>query len=183
MMTAGDGDGVRPSALWGRQGRPSRSRFVSAFFAGFGSLIVPAAISLDHRADRFGGIRPIARSRKSQTELKRHNMKRPTDDQILTALCCGPKCTPNTGYCHRWDFTTELTRVRALLDNMLTDLEAKLERFEILATECEMIGKLALDRAKRELYSRLALHYRELIDDMRKTIASKDAALPVSPAL
>jgi hypothetical protein len=48
------------------------------------------------------------------------NMKRPTDDQILTALCCGPKCKvgPNTGYCHRWDFTTELTRVRALLDNM-----------------------------------------------------------------
>jgi hypothetical protein len=45
-------------------------------------------------------------------------MKRPTDDQILTALCCGPKCKPNTGYCHRWDFTTERTRVRALLDNM-----------------------------------------------------------------
>ena len=47
-------------------------------------------------------------------------MKRPTDDQILTALCCGPKCKvgPNTGYCHRWDFTTELTRVCALLDNM-----------------------------------------------------------------
>jgi hypothetical protein len=56
-------------------------------------------------------------------------MKRPTDDQILTALCCGPKCKvgPNTGdgrqraderYCHRWDFTTELTRVRALLDSM-----------------------------------------------------------------
>jgi hypothetical protein len=32
--------------------------------------IVPAAISLDHRVDRFGGIRPIARSfRKSQTEV------------------------------------------------------------------------------------------------------------------
>ena len=54
-------------------------------------------------------------------------MKRPTDDQILTALCCGPKCEPHTGhgrqragdrYCHRLDFTTELTRVRALLDNM-----------------------------------------------------------------
>jgi len=45
-------------------------------------------------------------------------MKRPTDDQILTALCCGPKCGRNTGYCHRWDFTTELRRVRALLDSM-----------------------------------------------------------------
>jgi hypothetical protein len=48
-------------------------------------------------------------------------MERPTDDQILTALCCGPKCVgPNTGYCHRWDFTTELKRIRALLDNMET---------------------------------------------------------------
>jgi hypothetical protein len=39
-----------------------------------------------------------------------------------------------------------------------------------------MIGKLALDGTKRELYSRLALHYRELIDDMRKAIATKAAA-------
>jgi hypothetical protein len=58
----------------------------------------------------------------------------------------------------------------------MTDFEARLERFENLATECEMIGKLALNGAKRELYSRLALHYRELIEDMRKAIATKDAA-------
>jgi hypothetical protein len=58
----------------------------------------------------------------------------------------------------------------------MTDLEARLEQFETLATECELIGKLALDRTKRELYSRLALHYRELIDDMRKAIATKDTA-------
>jgi hypothetical protein len=58
----------------------------------------------------------------------------------------------------------------------MTDLEARLERFENLATECEMIGKLALDGTKRELYSRLAFHYRELIEDMRKAIATEDAA-------
>jgi hypothetical protein len=58
----------------------------------------------------------------------------------------------------------------------MTDLEARLERFEKLAIECEIIGKLALDGAKRELYSRLALRYRELIGDMRKAIAAKDAA-------
>ena len=40
----------------------------------------------------------------------------------------------------------------------MPDLEARLERFETVATECEMIGKLALDRTNRELYSRLALH-------------------------
>ena len=58
----------------------------------------------------------------------------------------------------------------------MTDLEARLERFENLATECEMIGKLALHGTKRELYSRLAFHYRELIEDMRKPIATEDAA-------
>lgn len=58
----------------------------------------------------------------------------------------------------------------------MTDLEAKLERFETLAAECELIAKLATDGAKRELYLRLALHYRELADDMHKVIAAKHAA-------
>ena len=39
-----------------------------------------------------------------------------------------------------------------------------------------LIGKLATDGAKRELYLRLALHYREFGHDMRKVIATKDAA-------
>lgn len=58
----------------------------------------------------------------------------------------------------------------------MTDLEAKLERFGTLAAECELIAKLATDGAKRELYLRLALHYRELAVDMRKVIATRDAA-------
>ncbi|MEH2613951.1 hypothetical protein [Bradyrhizobium sp. AZCC 1693] len=58
----------------------------------------------------------------------------------------------------------------------MTDLEAKLERFETLAAECELIGKLTTDGAKRELYLRLGLHYRELADDLRTLIATKDAA-------
>jgi hypothetical protein len=58
----------------------------------------------------------------------------------------------------------------------MTDLEARLERFETLAAECELIVKLATDGAKRELYLRLAMHYRELADDMRKVTATKDAA-------
>jgi hypothetical protein len=45
-------------------------------------------------------------------------MRRPTDEQIMVALCCGAKCLrgPNTGYCHRWDFDQETKRIRALLD-------------------------------------------------------------------
>jgi hypothetical protein len=58
----------------------------------------------------------------------------------------------------------------------MTDLETKLERFETLAAECELIAKLTMDGAKRELYLRPALLYRELADDMRKAIATKDAA-------
>jgi hypothetical protein len=58
----------------------------------------------------------------------------------------------------------------------MTDFESKLERFETLAAECELISKLTDDAAKRELYLRLGLHYRELADDMRTVIATKDAA-------
>jgi plasmid stability protein len=58
----------------------------------------------------------------------------------------------------------------------MTDLQAKLEQFETLIAECELIAKLATDGAKRELYLRLASHYRELEADIRKAIAAKVAA-------
>ena len=58
----------------------------------------------------------------------------------------------------------------------MTDLQDRLERFETLAAECELIAKPATDGAKRELYLRLALHYRELVADMRKAMATKAAA-------
>ena len=58
----------------------------------------------------------------------------------------------------------------------MTDFEAKLERFETLAAECDLISKLTDDAKKRELYLRLGLHYHELADDMRTVIAAKDAA-------
>jgi hypothetical protein len=58
----------------------------------------------------------------------------------------------------------------------MTDLYYRLDRFETLADECELIAKLATDGAKRELYLRLTLHYRELVSDMRTAIATKDAA-------
>jgi len=60
-------------------------------------------------------------------------------------------------------------------DAAMTDLQPKLERFEIDA-ECETIAGLATNEAKRAFYSRLALHYRELAADMRKALATKDAA-------
>ncbi len=58
----------------------------------------------------------------------------------------------------------------------MTDLEFRLVRFETLASECKLIAQVATDGAKRELYLRLAVHYRELVADMRMAIATKDAA-------
>ena len=49
----------------------------------------------------------------------------------------------------------------------MTDLEVKLEGFETLATECDLIGKLATDRAKRELYQRL-LHLNDPTGSKKK---------------
>jgi len=58
----------------------------------------------------------------------------------------------------------------------MTNYQAKLEWFETFATDCDRLGKLAADETNRELYFRLALHYRELADDMRILIATKNAA-------
>lgn len=58
----------------------------------------------------------------------------------------------------------------------MTDLEDRLERFETLTAECELIAKLATDSSKRELYLKLGEHYRELAADMRQAIATKRAA-------
>src|SRR4029077_8053216 len=57
-------------------------------------------------------------ARLGKTNEMGRDMRIPTDDEIMRALCCGGKCAvgPNTGYCHRSDFTCEAARIRALLD-------------------------------------------------------------------
>jgi hypothetical protein len=58
----------------------------------------------------------------------------------------------------------------------MTELEDRLERFETLAAECELITKLATDSNKREFYLKLSEQYRQLAVDMRQEIATKVAA-------
>ena len=58
----------------------------------------------------------------------------------------------------------------------MTELEDRLERFETLNAECELIAKLATDSKKREFYLRLSEQYRQLAVDMRQVIATKAAA-------
>jgi hypothetical protein len=60
-------------------------------------------------------------------------------------------------------------------DTPMTDLQDRLERFETLTAECELIAKLATDSKKRELYLHLAVQYRDLAVDMRRAIASHGA--------
>jgi hypothetical protein len=58
----------------------------------------------------------------------------------------------------------------------MTDFEARLEQFESLAAECDVISRSTADRTKGELYLRLGQRYRELADDMRAVIATRNAA-------
>ncbi|WP_271567871.1 hypothetical protein [Bradyrhizobium sp. CCBAU 11386] len=53
--------------------------------------------------------------------------------------------------------------------------QEKLERFESLAAECELIAKRS-DGSNREMYLRASEHYRELANDVRALIASFDVA-------
>jgi hypothetical protein len=61
-------------------------------------------------------------------------------------------------------------------DTPMTDLEDRLERFETLTAECELITKLATDSRKREFYLKLSEQYRQLAVDMRQAIATRAAA-------
>ena len=61
-------------------------------------------------------------------------------------------------------------------DTPMTDLHDRLERFETLTAECELIAKLATDSTKREFYLKLGEQYRQLAVDMRQAIAARAAA-------
>lgn len=58
----------------------------------------------------------------------------------------------------------------------MTELQDRLERFETLTAECELITKLATDSAKREFYLKLSEQYRQLAADTRQAIATRIAA-------
>lgn len=58
----------------------------------------------------------------------------------------------------------------------MTELQDRLERFETLTAECELITKLATDSAKREFYLKLSEQYRQLAADTRQAIATRAAA-------
>jgi hypothetical protein len=59
---------------------------------------------------------------------------------------------------------------------VMQDMKAHLEKLRVQMSECEMIRDLATDLAKRELFGKLATHYRVLAAEVEKAIAQQAAA-------
>ncbi|MGH6681441.1 MAG: hypothetical protein ACREDL_21485 [Bradyrhizobium sp.] len=55
----------------------------------------------------------------------------------------------------------------------MQDMKAHLEKLQVQMAECEMIAKLATDTAKRELFARLAEHYKALAAEVERAIAAR----------
>jgi hypothetical protein len=58
----------------------------------------------------------------------------------------------------------------------MKDLREKLEKLRADAEDCSLISMLATDKAKREIFARLADHLRQMALDVEKVIASKIAS-------
>jgi len=56
------------------------------------------------------------------------------------------------------------------------DLKSKLDKLLAEATDCDMIGNLASDKAKRELFRKLASDLRRMAQDIEALIAVKSQA-------
>ena len=55
----------------------------------------------------------------------------------------------------------------------MDDLNAKLEKLLTEAEDCDLIGRLATDRAKRELFEKLAVDLRAMARDIRAMMAGR----------
>jgi hypothetical protein len=55
----------------------------------------------------------------------------------------------------------------------MQDLQKKLEKLLTEAEDCDLIGRLAADKQKRELFKRLATDLRAMAHDIETMIASK----------
>jgi hypothetical protein len=58
----------------------------------------------------------------------------------------------------------------------MKDLREKLEKLRADAEDCDLIGRLATDKTKRETFKRLAIQFRSAAADIEAVIAQKLAA-------
>jgi hypothetical protein len=54
----------------------------------------------------------------------------------------------------------------------MKDMKAHLEKLRVQVSECELIRDLATDKAKRELFDRLAQHLKMLADDVERAVTT-----------
>jgi SepF-like predicted cell division protein (DUF552 family) len=59
----------------------------------------------------------------------------------------------------------------------MKDLQAKLEKLLLDAEDCDLIARLATDRAKRETFARIAKQLRGMADELKADIAVRCAAM------
>ena len=60
--------------------------------------------------------------------------------------------------------------------NAMRDMQAHLEQLRVQIAECEMIRDLATDKAKRELFEKLAKHYAVLAGEVERAIKQAKAS-------
>jgi hypothetical protein len=58
----------------------------------------------------------------------------------------------------------------------MKDMQAHLEKLRVQVAECEMISNLATDTKKRELFEKLAQHYKVLAGEVERTIKQAEAS-------
>jgi hypothetical protein len=58
----------------------------------------------------------------------------------------------------------------------MKDMQPHLEKLRAEAVQCETIAKYATDTAKRELFTRLAEHYKVLASEVERVIKQKQAS-------
>jgi hypothetical protein len=57
----------------------------------------------------------------------------------------------------------------------MQDMLAHLEKLRVQVAECEMIRDLATDPVKRDLFAKLAKHYKVLADEVQRAINERQA--------
>jgi hypothetical protein len=54
----------------------------------------------------------------------------------------------------------------------MKDMQTHLEKLRVQVSECELIRDLATDKAKRELFNKLAEHFKVLAGEVERAIAA-----------
>ncbi len=73
-------------------------------------------------------------------------IRKPTDNELLTALCCGEECRAEAMKqpCHRWDFIGEARRVLALFNRLTVEPEQPIKQWTFKAHKTN-VGPLTID--------------------------------------